>query len=155
MGVLCVSAINKLTAGSMISRGDLARVMILASQPAVASRKTFDMFGAKDVAPSDQQLLERLERIPFNTLRFKGFTAHRTTRSAGRDIQVSSGFPTKILPPAYALSRQALGCSGANFDRCMLLSGEGLCRFHAASTAGLTGCRREHTLHACPGLNRS
>jgi hypothetical protein len=25
--------------------------------------------------------------------------------------------------------------SGANFDRCMLLSGEGLCRFHAASTA--------------------
>jgi hypothetical protein len=25
--------------------------------------------------------------------------------------------------------------SGANFDRCMLLSGEGLCGFHAASTA--------------------
>jgi uncharacterized protein YbjT (DUF2867 family) len=32
-------AINKLTAGSMISRGDLARVMILASQQAVASRR--------------------------------------------------------------------------------------------------------------------
>jgi nucleoside-diphosphate-sugar epimerase len=60
-------AINKLTAGSMISRGDLARVMILASQQAVASRKTFDMFGAKGVAPSDQQLLEQLERTPADT----------------------------------------------------------------------------------------
>jgi uncharacterized protein YbjT (DUF2867 family) len=59
--------INKLTAGSMISRGDLARVMILASQPAVASRKTFDMFAAKGVAPSDQQLLEQLERTPADT----------------------------------------------------------------------------------------
>ena len=109
MGVLCVSAINKLIAGSMISRGDLARVMILASQQAVASRKTFDMFGAKDVAPSDQHLLERLERIPFNTLRFKGFTAHRTTWSAGRDIQISSGFPTKILPPFFTnATRNAL-----------------------------------------------
>jgi uncharacterized protein YbjT (DUF2867 family) len=40
-------AINKLTAGPKISRGDLARVMILASQQTVASRKTFDLFGAK------------------------------------------------------------------------------------------------------------
>jgi hypothetical protein len=48
----------------MISRGDLARVMILASQQIVASRKTFDMFSAKGVAPSDQQLLEQLERTP-------------------------------------------------------------------------------------------
>jgi uncharacterized protein YbjT (DUF2867 family) len=60
-------AINKLTAGSIISRGDLARVMILASQQAVASRKTFDMLGAKGVAPSDQQLLEQLERTPADT----------------------------------------------------------------------------------------
>jgi NAD(P)H-binding len=40
-------AINKLTAGPKISRGDLARVMILTSQQTVASRKTFDLFGAK------------------------------------------------------------------------------------------------------------
>ena len=40
-------AINKLTFGPKISRGDLARVMILASQQTVASRKTFDLFGAK------------------------------------------------------------------------------------------------------------
>ena len=46
-------AINKLTAGSKISRGDLARVMILASQQTAASRKTFDLFAAKGVAPSD------------------------------------------------------------------------------------------------------
>ena len=57
-------AINKLTPGSKISRGDLARVMILASQQAVASRKTFDLLVAKGVAPSDQQLLKQLEQIP-------------------------------------------------------------------------------------------
>ena len=57
-------AINKLTAGSKISRGDLARVMILASQQAVASCKTFDLVVAKGVAPSDQQLLKQLEQIP-------------------------------------------------------------------------------------------
>ena len=56
-------AINKLTAGPKISRGDLARVMILASQQAVASRKTFDLVVAKGVAPSDQQL----EQIPADT----------------------------------------------------------------------------------------
>jgi uncharacterized protein YbjT (DUF2867 family) len=60
-------AINKLTAGPKISRGDLARVMILASQQTVASRKTFDLFGAKGVATSDQQLLEQLERTPVDT----------------------------------------------------------------------------------------
>ena len=60
-------AINKLTAGPKISRGDLARVMILASQHTVASRKTFDLFGAKGVAPSDQQILEQLERTPADT----------------------------------------------------------------------------------------
>jgi len=57
-------AINKLKAGPKMSRGDLARVMILASQQTVASRKTFDLLGAKGVAPSDQQLLEQLERTP-------------------------------------------------------------------------------------------
>jgi uncharacterized protein YbjT (DUF2867 family) len=57
-------AIHKLTAGPKISRGDLARVLILASEQAVASRKTFDLFSAKGVVPSDQQLLGQLERIP-------------------------------------------------------------------------------------------
>ena len=60
-------AINKLTAGPKISRGDLARIMILASQQAVASRKTFDLVVAKGVAPSDQQLLKQLEQIPADT----------------------------------------------------------------------------------------
>ena len=60
-------AINKLTAGSKISRGDLARVMILASQQTAASRKTFDLFAAKGVAPSDEQLLEQLEEVPADT----------------------------------------------------------------------------------------
>lgn len=60
-------AINKLTAGSKISRGDLARVMILASQQTVASRKTFDLFAAKGVAPSDEQLLKQLEEVPVDT----------------------------------------------------------------------------------------
>ncbi len=55
---------NKLTSGPKISRSDLARVLILASQEAVASRKTFDLLSAKGVAPSDQQLLEQIERIP-------------------------------------------------------------------------------------------
>src|ERR1700719_3100408 len=57
-------AIHQLTAGPKISRGDLARVLILASQQSVASRKTFDLFGAKGVVPSDHQLLEQLEQIP-------------------------------------------------------------------------------------------
>jgi nucleoside-diphosphate-sugar epimerase len=60
-------AINKLTAKPKISRGDFARVMILASQQTVASRKTFDLFGAKGVAPSDQQILEQLGRTPADT----------------------------------------------------------------------------------------
>jgi uncharacterized protein YbjT (DUF2867 family) len=60
-------AINKLTAGSKISRGDLARVMILASEQVAASRKTFDLLVEKGVAPSDQQLLKQLEQIPADT----------------------------------------------------------------------------------------
>ena len=47
-----------------ISRGDLARVLILASQENIASRKTFDLFSSKGVAPSDQQILEQIEQIP-------------------------------------------------------------------------------------------
>jgi hypothetical protein len=57
-------AINRLTAGTKISRGDLARVMILASQQAVASRKTFDLVVAKGVAPSDEELIKQLDQIP-------------------------------------------------------------------------------------------
>jgi uncharacterized protein YbjT (DUF2867 family) len=59
-----VRATNRLTAGPKISRGDLARVMILASQQPAASRKTFDLFSSKGVAPSDQQIVEQIERIP-------------------------------------------------------------------------------------------
>jgi nucleoside-diphosphate-sugar epimerase len=57
-------AINKLTPGSKISRGDLARIMILASQQTVASRKTFDLLAAKGAAPFDEQLLKQLAHIP-------------------------------------------------------------------------------------------
>ena len=60
-------AVNRLTAGPKISRGDLARVMILASEQAVASRKTFDLFAEKGAAPSDQQLLNQLEQIAADT----------------------------------------------------------------------------------------
>ena len=59
-------AIHKLTAGPKISRGDLARVLILASEQTAASRKTFDLFSTTDVASSDHQLLEQLERIPID-----------------------------------------------------------------------------------------
>jgi nucleoside-diphosphate-sugar epimerase len=57
-------AINKLTARSKISRGDLARVMILAAQQPAASRKTFELLASEGAAPSDAQLVEQLERIP-------------------------------------------------------------------------------------------
>jgi nucleoside-diphosphate-sugar epimerase len=59
--------INKLTAGSRISRGDLARVMILASQQVAASRKIFDLVVTKGVAASDLQLVKELEQIPAGT----------------------------------------------------------------------------------------
>jgi uncharacterized protein YbjT (DUF2867 family) len=61
--VRITAAMNKLRAGPKISRGDLARVMILASQQAVASRKTVDLVVAKGSAPSDQQLLTQLEQV--------------------------------------------------------------------------------------------
>ncbi len=57
-------ATHRLTARAKISRGDFARILILAAQQSVASRKTFDLFSAKGIASSDQQLLEQLERIP-------------------------------------------------------------------------------------------
>jgi uncharacterized protein YbjT (DUF2867 family) len=57
-------ATHKLTAGPKISRGDLARVLILVSQQAVASRKTFDLFSSIGAAPSDQQILAQIEQIP-------------------------------------------------------------------------------------------
>jgi len=57
-------ATNKLTAGPKISRGDLARVMILVSQETVASRKTFDLLSSRGAAPSDEQILEQIEQIP-------------------------------------------------------------------------------------------
>jgi nucleoside-diphosphate-sugar epimerase len=60
-------AVNRLTAGPKISRGDLARVMILASEQAAASRKTFDLLAERGVAPSDQQLLNQLEQIAADT----------------------------------------------------------------------------------------
>jgi hypothetical protein len=41
--------------------------MILASEQAVASRKTFDLFAEKGAAPSDQQLLNQLEQITTDT----------------------------------------------------------------------------------------
>jgi nucleoside-diphosphate-sugar epimerase len=66
--VAITRATNKLTAGSKISRGDLARVMILASQQAAASRKTFDLLVAKGLAPSDQQLRKQLEQIPADAI---------------------------------------------------------------------------------------
>jgi nucleoside-diphosphate-sugar epimerase len=56
--------IDKLTAGSKISRGDLARVMILASQHDIASRKIFELFSARGDTPSDEQLLKELRQIP-------------------------------------------------------------------------------------------
>jgi nucleoside-diphosphate-sugar epimerase len=57
-------AIDKLTAGSKISRGDLARIMILASEHGAASRKAFELFSIKGEPPSDEQLVEELQRIP-------------------------------------------------------------------------------------------
>jgi hypothetical protein len=57
-------AIHKLSVGGKLSRGDLARVLILVSEETVASRKTLDLFAPKGFAPSDQQLLTQLERIP-------------------------------------------------------------------------------------------
>jgi nucleoside-diphosphate-sugar epimerase len=60
-------AVNRLTAGPKIARGDLARVMILASEQAVASRKTFDLLAERGAVPSDQQMLNQLEQIAADT----------------------------------------------------------------------------------------
>jgi nucleoside-diphosphate-sugar epimerase len=61
---LCITgATHLLTAGPRLSRGDLARVLILVSEQTVASGKTFDLFRAKGVSPSDHQILDQLEQI--------------------------------------------------------------------------------------------
>ena len=60
-------AVNRLTAESKLSRGDLARVMILASEQAAASRKTFDLVAERGGAASDRQLLNQLEQIAADT----------------------------------------------------------------------------------------
>jgi uncharacterized protein YbjT (DUF2867 family) len=59
--------LSKLTGGLKISRGDLARVMILASQHNLASRKSFDLIAEKGIDPSDQNLLEQLKQVPADT----------------------------------------------------------------------------------------
>jgi hypothetical protein len=38
--------------------------MILAAQQPVASRKTFELLASKGAAPSNELLVEQLERIP-------------------------------------------------------------------------------------------
>jgi uncharacterized protein YbjT (DUF2867 family) len=53
----------KLKAGSTISRGDLARVMILAANHSSASRKTFGLISFRGEVPSDEHLLRQLESI--------------------------------------------------------------------------------------------
>jgi uncharacterized protein YbjT (DUF2867 family) len=61
------AAVHRLTAGPKMSRGDLARVMILASEQAVASRKTFDLLAERGAVPSDQQMLNQLKQIAADT----------------------------------------------------------------------------------------
>jgi uncharacterized protein YbjT (DUF2867 family) len=56
-------ATHSLTAGPKLSRGDLARVLVLVSQQPVAARKTIDLFSVRGVSPSDRRLLEQLEQI--------------------------------------------------------------------------------------------
>jgi uncharacterized protein YbjT (DUF2867 family) len=58
------TGISTLTAGSKISRGDLARIMILAAQQTLVSCMTFELCAAKGGAPSDERLLKQLEQIP-------------------------------------------------------------------------------------------
>jgi uncharacterized protein YbjT (DUF2867 family) len=61
---LCITrATHPLTAGPRLSRGDLARFLILISEQTVASGKTFDLFRAKGVSPSNHQILEQLKQI--------------------------------------------------------------------------------------------
>jgi uncharacterized protein YbjT (DUF2867 family) len=61
---LCITgATHPLTAGPKLSRGDLARVLVLVSHQPAAARKTIDLFSARGVPPSDQRLVEQLEQI--------------------------------------------------------------------------------------------
>jgi nucleoside-diphosphate-sugar epimerase len=79
-------AVNRLTAGPKISRGDLAPVMILASEQAVASHKIFDLFAEKGAAPSDQQLLNQLEQIHGQLLPRFPKSLRRSTACANRAL---------------------------------------------------------------------
>jgi uncharacterized protein YbjT (DUF2867 family) len=56
-------ATHPLTAGPKLSRGDLARVLVLVSQQPVAARKTIDLFSVRGVFSSDRELLQQLEQI--------------------------------------------------------------------------------------------
>jgi uncharacterized protein YbjT (DUF2867 family) len=56
-------ATHSLTAGPKLSRGDLARVLVLVSQQPVAARKTIDLFSVRGFTPSDRQLLQQLQTI--------------------------------------------------------------------------------------------
>jgi nucleoside-diphosphate-sugar epimerase len=62
-GIRITEAIHPLTAGPRLSRGDLARVLVLVSGQIVASRKTFDLFSVKGVTSSDRQVLGQLEQV--------------------------------------------------------------------------------------------
>jgi uncharacterized protein YbjT (DUF2867 family) len=55
-------ATHPLTASPKLSRGDLARVLVLVSQQPIAARKTIDLFSVRGPSPSDQQLLRQLEQ---------------------------------------------------------------------------------------------
>jgi uncharacterized protein YbjT (DUF2867 family) len=57
------TGISTLTAGSKISRGDLARIMILAAQQSILPSMTLELCAAKGGAPSDMELLKQLGRI--------------------------------------------------------------------------------------------
>jgi uncharacterized protein YbjT (DUF2867 family) len=56
-------ATHPLTVGPKLSRGDLARVLVLVSQQHVAARKTVDLFSVRGVSSSDRELLQQLEQI--------------------------------------------------------------------------------------------
>ncbi|HTC13050.1 MAG TPA: NAD(P)H-binding protein [Chthoniobacterales bacterium] len=56
-------ATHPLTAGPKLSRGDLARILVLVSQQPAATRKTIDLFSVRGVFSSDRELLQQLEQI--------------------------------------------------------------------------------------------
>ena len=62
-GLRVIGAAHPLSAGSAISRGDLARVMILSAKHSAGSHKTFGLVSARGPASSDEQLIEQMESI--------------------------------------------------------------------------------------------